>query len=119
MCFLEESILTSVKKLIGLGDDYTPFDTDICTHLNSVLMVLSEQLGVGTRDFIVTGPDETWGDFFGDKTPMPLVKTYVAAKVRIMFDPPTSGVLHEALERQIQEYEWRITVGNELREAGL
>lgn len=119
MCYIEESILESVKKLIGLGSNYNPFDFDICTHINSVLLILSEQLGIGTRNFQITGPTETWGEFFGEQEPMPLVKTYVAARVRIMFDPPTSGVLHEALERQIQEYEWRITVGNELREAGL
>ena len=115
----KDSILTSTKKLIGLGPDYDAFNLDLVTHINSVLMIM-HQLGVGPKEeFTITGPDETWDDFWGGEKPINLARTYLALKTRIIFDPPTSGVLHEALERQIEEVEWRLVREVEEREAGL
>lgn len=105
-----DSILTSIKKMLGIREDYEHFDQDIIIHINSVFLVLN-QLGVGPKEpYSITGPDETWADFFLDGSTINLVKSYVYLKVRLIFDPPTTGVLHEAMERQIQEFEWRLNV---------
>lgn len=106
---MEESILTSIKKMLGLSDDYTAFDVDIVTHINSALMVLS-QIGVGPNAFTITGPTETWKDLIGDARSLQLVKTYVYLKVRLLFDPPSVGSVVSSYEKQIQEYEWRLQV---------
>lgn len=103
-----DSILTSVKKMLGIEADYEHFDTDLIMHINSVLLILN-QLGVGPlTPFTITGTDETWSDFFSDVAVIELVKSYVYLKVRLIFDPPSTGVLHEAMERQIVEFEWRL-----------
>lgn len=105
-----DSILTSVKKMLGIDSSYEHFDQDIIMHINSVFLILN-QLGVGPKTpFVITGVDETWNDFFVDSSPLELVKSYMYLKVRLIFDPPTTGVLHEAMERQTQEFEWRLNV---------
>lgn len=105
-----ESILTSVKKMLGITEEYEHFDNDLIMHINSVFMILN-QIGVGpNKPYTITGSDETWNDFFLDTDPIELVKSYIYLKVRLIFDPPTTGVLHEAMERQITEFEWRLNV---------
>lgn len=106
-----DSILQSIKKMLGPTEDYTYFDSDIVIHINSVLMILN-QLGVGPKQgFFITGESETWSDYLGDNAgKIELVKSYIYLKVKLIFDPPTTGVLHEAMERQIQEFEWRLNV---------
>lgn len=102
-----DSILTSIKKLMGIDDEYDVFDTDLIIHINSVFMILT-QLGVGTPNFTITGSDETWDDFMSGDTRIESVKTYVYQKVRLMFDPPTSGTHVQVLEKSINEFEWRL-----------
>lgn len=102
-----ESILISIKKLLGIDADYDAFDTDIIIHINSVLMILT-QLGVGTPYFTISGSFETWNDFMNDDARIESVKTYVYQKVRMIFDPPTSGTHVQALEKSINEFEWRL-----------
>lgn len=105
-----DSILDSIKAQLGLEPDYDAFDNEIVIHVNSVFLILN-QLGVGPAyPFYITGRTETWDEFFGDNIPILLVKSYMYLKVKILFDPPNSGVLHEALERQIEEFEWRLNV---------
>lgn len=106
-----KSILGSVRKMIGgIAGEESPFDSDLIIHINSVFTIVN-QLGVGPKEvYSITGEDETWDDFFSDTKIINLVKSYVYLKVKILFDPPTSGVLHEALERQITEAEWRLRV---------
>lgn len=105
-----DSILTSVKKMLGIEAEYKHFDNDLIMHINSVLLILN-QIGVGPKTpFVITGEDETWVDFFADNTPIELVKSYVYLKTRLLFDPPTTGVLHEAMERQVTEFEWRLNI---------
>lgn len=109
---MQESILRSIAKLIGIGEDYEAFDVDLIICINSAFTVLS-QLGVGPKEpFSIESENETWSDFFsvGCHAPIHLVKTYMKNKVKMEFDPPTVGVLHEALERQIQESEWRLNI---------
>lgn len=108
MC--DESILGSVKAMLGLDQDYNAFDIDILTDINSTFLILS-QLGVGEKNhvFQITGYGEIWDDV-GQAKLIPLIKSYMYLKVRLLFDPPNTGVLHEAMERQIKEFEWRINV---------
>lgn len=115
------SVLLSIKQPLGLGQDYNPFDDEIIMHINSVFMIL-DQLGVSAknpdRPFMITGEEETWDDLFeGYKYPVELVKSYMYLKVRLIFDPPSTGVLHQAMERQISEFEWRINVFVEGRDS--
>lgn len=104
------SILLTIKKLIGLDKDYGPFDIDMIVAINSSFMILN-QLGIGPdKPFTITDDSQTWKDFFGDEEIFALAKSYIYLRTRLLFDPPSSGVLHEAVERQISEFEWRMHV---------
>ena len=110
----QESILLSIKKLLGMDRNYNAFDTDIIININSVLMILWQLgVGVGEKPFAISGEKETWSDFLANSSKLELVKTYIYMKVKLIFDPPSSGVLHEAIERQIQEFEWRLNIQSE------
>lgn len=102
-----DSILNSIKRLLGLGDEYTHFDPDIIIHINTVFNILY-QMGLG-QPFSITSANETWYDYVSDLSKLEMVKTYTYLKVRLYFDPPTGGLL-EAINRQISELEWRISV---------
>lgn len=107
---MEESILVSIKKLIGLAPDDNSFDTDMYIHINSALDVLS-QLGVGSDStFYIEDDSATWADFLPNDKHLHMVKTYIAAKVRKWFDPPQNGSTMEALNSSLAELEWRINV---------
>jgi len=102
------SILTSIKKLLGLEEDYVQYDNDIIIYINSVLMILN-QLGVGpTTGFSITDKTKTWTDYLGTEINIESVKPYIYLKVRLIFDPPSSNSVIEAIERQITELEWRL-----------
>lgn len=104
-----DSILNSVKKKLGIQEDYTHFDEDIIMDINSVFMILN-QLGVGPDEpFTIEDEDAYWDDFI-DNTRIEAVKSYMYMKVRLMFDPPTSGFLVDSLKKQIDELEWRMLV---------
>lgn len=105
---MNESILTTIKKMLGIEEDYEAFDTDIMVHINSVFMTL-HQLGVGPRKgFSISGDRETWGRFVRNKMILNGVKTYIYLKVRLLFDPPTNSFTIDAINRQIAELEWRL-----------
>lgn len=104
-----ESILTSIKKLLGIMEDYEQFDTDVIIHINTTLMILN-QLGVGVDRFAITDKKAVWTDFMPDETMVESVKSYVYLKVRLIFDPPQSSAVLGAIERTINELEWRINV---------
>ena len=114
---MNDSILLSVKHMLGLVDDYNAYDPELMIHVNSALTVLY-QLGVARQDklFSIEGEKTTWAELFADTETIPLVKSYIYLKVRLLFDPPTSGVLHEAMERQVSELEWRLNVQAETPE---
>ena len=112
-----ETILSSVKHSVGITDEYTHFDDIITIHINTVLATIY-QLGAGPASgFAVTTGDETWTDFFGDSPKLNLIKSYVCLSVRMLFDPPTAGTLTDAINRQIDELEWRINVAVDPEEA--
>lgn len=106
------SVLTQVKKAIGLAEDYDAFDADIILHINSVLSIL-HQLGVDISLDEITGSDETWSDLFGENIKLNIIKSYIYIKVRLLFDPPTSATVSQSFENQAKEYEWRINVASE------
>ncbi len=106
-----ESILTSIKKLLGITEEYEHFDTDIIMHINSAFSVLT-QLGVGPEEgFRIEDASTEWSEFLYDDPRLEMVRTYVYLKVRIVFDSTalTSAVI-ESINRQIAELEWRINV---------
>ncbi len=106
----DESILLTIKRQLDICDDYGAFDPIIITHINSVFMTL-DQLGVSpVRHFAIAGENEKWSDYLLDRIDLNAVKSYMYLKVRLLFDPPNVGVLHEAIERQIAEFEWRLNV---------
>lgn len=104
-----DSILDSIKKLLGIDESYDVFDVDIMIHINSALMTLT-QIGVGPESgFFITSSEETWNDFIGSSINIEAVKTYVYLKVKLVFDPP-AGSLLESIKEQIKELEWRLNV---------
>lgn len=107
---MESSILTSIKKLLGLAEEDTSFDKDIIMHINTVFNILA-QLGVGPANgFSIEDDSSVWNDYLGEAANLELIKSYIYMKVRLMFDPPTSSVLADALNKNISELEWRINV---------
>ena len=105
-----ESILTSVKKMLGIPEDYEHFDADIVMHINSVFMILT-QLGVGPAEgFTIMDEDATWNDFIQDNKKIQSVKSYMYLKVRLLFDPPLSSAVIDSMTRLINELEWRLNV---------
>lgn len=109
MAFDPESILNSTKKAIGLIADYDPFDPELIMYINSAFGTLA-QLGVGPAEgFTIEGDDATWDEFTMDKR-YGLVRSYIAFKVKLAFDPPSNSFTQEALKQQIQEHEWRLNV---------
>lgn len=107
---MSDSILTSIKKLLGIDQYCDHFDPDIIIHINSVFMVLN-QLGVGPADgFYITGASETWGNFLKDDKKLEAVKSYIYMKVRLIYDPPQSSALIESMTKLVNEFEWRLNV---------
>lgn len=105
-----ESILTSVKKMLGIPEDYEHFDADIIMHINSVFMILT-QLGVGPAEgFTIMDEDAIWSDFIQDKKTIESVKSYMYLKVRLLFDPPLSSAVLDSMNRLVSELEWRLNV---------
>lgn len=104
------SILDTIKKLLGLSSDYTEFDTDIIIHINSVFSVL-HQLGVGPENgFSITDKTATWDQFTNSNVKINDVISYVYLKVRLLFDPPSNSTILKSYESMISEYEWRLNV---------
>ena len=105
-----DSILDSIKKMLGIIPEYDIFDEDIIMHINSVFFVL-QQLGVGPEDgFKISGDSDTWGDFMPDDLNVESIKSYIYLKVRLLFDPPLNSAVIESINRQISELEWRLNV---------
>ena len=104
-----ESILQSIKKMLGISEEYKNFDVDIIMHINSVLMILT-QLGIGPPEgFSISDDQPIWTDFVGEKK-VEAVKSYVFMKVKLLFDPPTRSSVLESYNRLINELEWRLNV---------
>ena len=105
----EESILVTIKKLLGLEMDYDAFDMDLVTLINSAILA-ANQIGVGKEGFVITGGEETWDDFVGTLPQLEAVKQYIYMRVRLAFDPPANSFLVNAIEKQLDELTWRLNV---------
>lgn len=111
---MSESILTSVKKNLGIAEDYTAFDPDILLLINGVFSTLN-QLGIGPEDgFSISDKVATWDAFIGTNKKLNSVKNYMVYKVRLAFDPPQTSYLIAALEKQAEELEWRLNTVREM-----
>lgn len=104
----KNSILTSIKKLLGITESCTDFDTDIIMHINTVLMTLN-QLGVGTDGFQIEDKDAVWSEFI-ESDKLAATKSYVHLRVKLLFDPPLNSAIIEAIKESIRELEWRLNV---------
>lgn len=108
-----DSILTSIKKMLGISEDYTQFDADLIMHINSVFLNLT-QLGVGPASgFTIEDETTEWTDFINNNTQLQAVKSYIYLKVKLLFDPPLSSAVIESTNRMIAELEWRLNVAVE------
>ena len=104
-----DSILDSIKKLLGITEEYKHFDPDIIMHINSAFFTLN-QLGVGPEEpFKIEDNSDTWDDFVSGQD-VEAIKSYIGLKVRTLFDPPTNSSLLSAMNEQIKEFEWRLNV---------
>lgn len=102
------SILTSIKRMHGIGETDTNFDPELIMHINGALMIMT-QLGVGPPGgYSITSKDQTWAEFLLERTDLDLVFNDVYLRVKLIFDPPTNSFLVRAIEDQIKEYDWRI-----------
>ena len=105
---MEESILTSIKGMLGIAEDDDTFDSEIAMHINSVFADLY-QLGVGPSEcYSIYDKGDTWEDFTQENPILAPVKTYIKDKVKLIFDPPTNSAVLEATQRRISETEWRL-----------
>ena len=110
-----ESILTSIKKLLGITEECEDFDQDIIIHINTVFTILN-QLGIGpTEGFYISDKSRTWDEFISNKIYLESVKTYVYLKVRLVFDPPLSSAVSEAMKQMISELEFRLLTAAETK----
>ena len=111
MALADQSILDSVKKVIGMDPSYTAFDIDIIMHINSQFSKLYN-LGVGPKNaaFEIEDKNAKWSDFLQGKTNINMAKTYVCMAVRLIFDPPPTSFGIEAVKTEIQELGWRLNV---------
>jgi hypothetical protein len=109
-----ESILNTIKKLLGIDPDNTDFDDDIKIHINSVIPNLS-QMGIGPKiGFIVKSVDDTWSDYIDSSTiNLEGVKTYIYLKIKLIFDPPTNSTTIDAINKNLSELEWRMMLSVE------
>ena len=114
---MTDSILTSIKKMLGITEEYETFDPDIIMHINSVFMTLS-QMGVGpSTGYRIEDKNDVWSDYITDEDNLDAVKSYIHLKVKLLFDPPLSSAVMESMKQAIAEFEWRINVQTQLNEA--
>lgn len=103
------SILDSIKQMLGIEAEDTNFDRELVIYINGALMVIN-QLGVGPEGYSIKDKTNTWAEFLQDRTDLELVKTNVYLRVRLTFDPPQNSFLVNAIKDQIAEYDWRIEI---------
>lgn len=111
-----ESILTSMKKLLGMPEEYEAYDADLIIHINSVFGIL-HQLGAGPDEgFSINNKESVWSDFLPKSQKLEDVKSYMYLKVRLIFDPPQSSSVLTSMQETIKELEWRINAAVDPKE---
>jgi hypothetical protein len=108
---MDNSILRSTKKVLGIDPNDDTFDQDIITFINSALSTI-QQLGVG-QGFQIDDDTATWQDFCPDEVFLGLIRTIVYLRTRMLFDPPNTSYTQSAMNNQIEELEWRLNVWRE------
>ena len=108
---MEESILDSIKYILGLSLDDDAFDQEVIILINAAIMAL-QQIGVGPQEalFSIEDNSATWSDYLENPNELPMVKPYIGLRVRLVFDPPQSSSLDQALRLEVAEYEWRLNI---------
>lgn len=114
---MNDSILLTVSKAIGLPENYSIFDPDLILLINSELSTLIQLGGVPEDGFKITGVNETWTDLFGDRRDLEFIKEYIYLRVRLVFDPPQNSHVYDALKAKTEELQFRILVATEEAEA--
>ena len=105
---MDDSILTTIKQMLGYEDDYDAFDTDIIVLINSVFLILN-QIGIGPdKPFYISDKTAMWSDFLPDASNYNAVKALIYLRVKVVFDPPTSSYVLDAYNKQIDEYTVRL-----------
>lgn len=103
-----DSILNTIKHMLGIEPEYTHFDNDILAHINTAINILA-QIGCGQPGFYIEGPNTTWGDYLGENLPHAhMVKTCIYNRVRLLFDPPLNSSVMELMKSNLAELEWRL-----------
>lgn len=111
---MDDSILDTIKKMLGIDPTVTAFDTDIISLINSAFLSLN-QLGIGPEDgYSISGKDETWANYIGDNEKLEAVKSYIYLKVKVTFDPPSSSYVLQQYTQTIQENEWRLCLEGDM-----
>lgn len=111
-----ESILTSIKKMLGITEEYEHFDTDIIIHINSVFFTLT-QIGVGPENgFSISDKHAKWSSFVSETDNLEALKSYMYLKVKLLFDPPTNNAVIEKIEEQTKEFEFRLLIAAESKQ---
>lgn len=111
----KNSILISIKKLLGIQEEDENFDTELIININSVFTILN-QLGLGPLNgFAIEDKKNEWFEFIDDRKDLNAVKSYIYMRVRLMFDPPQMGYLVSSIQDQCKELEWRLTAQMEKR----
>lgn len=103
-----DSVLLSTKQMLGISPEDTSFDVNVIMSINTALTILMDLGLTEVEDQIVTSDYMTWDDLLGGRTDIEYVKTYIYQKVKMIFDPPTSTAAIDAMQRSINELEWRI-----------
>ena len=107
---MEDSILLTIKKLLGLESDYDVYDSDLIVLINTSFLSLL-QLGIGPKEgFMITGATEIWSDYIGQNVPLRAVQSYIYLKTKTMFDPPESSFVLNAMSEQMKELEFRLNI---------
>ena len=103
------SILETVKKSLGLDANYDAFDADILVSAGTAILAL-KQIGVGNENFALVDGKQTWNDFIPDCLDGPAVAQYISQRVRLVFDPPSSSYVVDAISKNLDELLWRLNV---------
>lgn len=107
---MEESILISIKKLLGIDKDNKDFDKDVIMHINTALLTLN-QIGVGPAEgFLIEDDSATWEDLLGNRKDLDAAKTHIYLKVKLVFDTPLNSSVIQANKESINELEWRLNL---------
>ena len=108
---MDDSILATVKKMLGIDEAYLPFDTDIILFINSALMTL-HQRGVGPDEGLsISDYTTTWSELLKDNGVMlRATQEYVYMKVKMVFDPPGNSFVMTAMQERCKEIEQRLVM---------